>query len=102
MSNYPPLTIEEARNFCCCFPYQNREICIYAGGGSNTQHNMYWAYIIYDEAGDRTAYEYLSESCLDVSDALLFCQAIIDKWDEPLTYEDVRLWRDICEYLNTR
>lgn len=102
MSNLPPLRVEEARNFCCCFPCQNREICIYAGGGSNTQHNMYWAYIIYDADGDRTAYEYLPESCLDVADALLFCQEIIDKWDAPLSYEDVRLWRDICEYLNKR
>ncbi|MBD2437350.1 hypothetical protein [Nostoc sp. FACHB-110] len=99
MSNFPPERIEEARNFCCCSPYQNRQICIYAGGGSNHQHNMYWAYVIYDEKGDRIAYETLPDDCLDVDDGLKFCEKIIDKWDAPLSYEDIRLWRDICEYL---
>lgn len=61
---------------------------------------MYWAYIIYDENGDRLAYDNLSEDCLDVDDGMRFCEALIDKWDAPLSYEDVRLWRDICELLN--
>lgn len=63
---------------------------------------MYWAYVIYDEAGDRVAYENLPKNCLDVDDGLRFCEALIDQWDAPITYEDVRLWRDICEYLNHR
>lgn len=63
---------------------------------------MYWAYAIYDEAGDRTNYEYLPKTCLDVDDGLRFCEELIDKWDAPITYEDVRLWRDICGYLNHR
>ncbi|MEH2393893.1 MAG: hypothetical protein V7K21_20240 [Nostoc sp.] len=63
---------------------------------------MYWAYIIFNENGDRIAYEYLPGDCLDVDAGLRFCEALIDKWDEPVTYEDIRLWRDICEYLNQR
>lgn len=102
MNEFPPKRVEEARNFCCCVTYQNRQICIYAGGGSSRQHDMYWAYAIYDEAGDRTNYEYLPEHCLDVDDGLRFCEELIDKWDAPITYEDVRLWRDISEYLNQR
>ncbi|MEH1808461.1 hypothetical protein [Nostoc sp.] len=101
MSNFPPERIEEALKFCCCSPYQNRQICIYAGGGSKTQHDMYWAYAIYDETGDRLSFNNLS-NCLDVDDGLRFCEALIDQWDAPITYEDVRLWRDICEYLNQR
>jgi hypothetical protein len=101
MSNFPPQRIEEARNFCCCSPYRNRQICIYAGGGSRTQHDMHWGYIIYDADGDRISYENL-QNCLDVDDGLRFCEALIDRWDAPITYEDVRLWRDICEYLNQR
>ncbi|MEH1777132.1 hypothetical protein [Nostoc sp.] len=99
MSNFPPERIEDALKFCCCSPYQNRQICIYAGGGNRTQHDMYWAYAIYDADGDRLAYSNLS-NCLDVDDGLRFCEALIDRWDAPLSYEDVRLWRDICEYLN--
>lgn len=100
MSNFPPERIEEALKFCCCSPYQSRQICVYAGGGSRHQHNMYWAYVIYDEKGDRIAYDHLPDDCLDVDDGLKFCEKIIDKWDAPLNYEDVRLWRDICEYLS--
>ncbi|MBW4677151.1 MAG: hypothetical protein KME52_25040 [Desmonostoc geniculatum HA4340-LM1] len=81
-----PLRIEEARKFCCCSPYQNRQICIYAGGGSSSQHDMYWAYAIYDEKGDRLAYNNLPDDCLDADDGLRFCEAMIDKWDAPLTY----------------
>jgi hypothetical protein len=102
MSEFAPKRVEDALKFCCCSPYQNRQICIYVGGGSSTQHDMYWAYAIYDEAGDRINYEYLPENCLDVDDGLRFCEQLIDKWDAPITYEDVRLWRDICEYLNQR
>lgn len=99
MSNFPPERIEDALKFCCCSPYQNRQICIYAGGGSASQHDMYWAYAIYSEAGDRIAYNNLT-NCLDVDDGLRFCETLIDRLDAPLSYEDVRLWRDICEYLN--
>lgn len=63
---------------------------------------MHWGYIIYDEAGDRLSYNNLPDNCLDVDDGLRFCKALIDGWDAPITYEDVRLWRDICEYLNRR
>ena len=101
MSNFPPERIEDALKFCCCSPYQNRQICIYAGGGSASQHDMYWAYAIYDEDGDRLSFNNLS-NCLDVDDGLRFCENLIDQWDAPITYEDVRLWRDICEYLNRR
>lgn len=99
MSNFPPERIEDALKFCCCSPYQNRQICIYAGGGSASQYDMYWAYAIYDADGDRLAYDNLT-NCLDVDDGLRFCEGLIDRWDAPLSYEDVRLWRDICEYLS--
>lgn len=101
MGNFPPERIEDALKFCCCSPYQNRQICIYVGGGSSTQHDMYWAYAIYDADGSRLAYNKLT-NCLDVDDGLRFCEALIDKWDAPLSYEEVRLWRDICEYLSRR
>lgn len=107
MIEFPPERIEDALKFCSCSPYRSRQICIYAGGGSSTQHNMYWAYAIYDEGGDAyggkqlIAYENL-QNCLDVDDGLRFCEALIDKWDAPLTYEEIRLWRDICEYLSQR
>ncbi|QLE42234.1 hypothetical protein FD723_18615 [Nostoc sp. C052] len=101
MSNFPPQRIEDALKFCCCSPYRDRQICIYAGGGSKTQHDMYWAYAIFDANGDRLSYNNLT-NCLDVDDGLRFCEELIDKWDEPVSYEDIRLWRDICEYLNQR
>ncbi|MEH2033355.1 MAG: hypothetical protein V7K67_27665 [Nostoc sp.] len=101
MSNFPPERIEDALKFCCCSFYRDRQICIYAGGGSASQHDMYWAYAIYDANGDRLAYENL-QNCLDVDDGLRFCENLIDQWDAPITYEDVRLWRDICEYLSQR
>jgi hypothetical protein len=63
---------------------------------------MYWAYAIYDANGDRLSYNNLPDNCLDVDDGLRFCEDLIDEWDAPITYEDVRLWRDICEYLNQR
>ncbi|MHC5779939.1 hypothetical protein [Nostoc sp.] len=99
MTEFAPQRIEDALKFCCCSPYQGRQICIYVGGGSASQHEMYWAYAIYDGAGDRLAYNNLS-NCLDVDDGLRFCEALIDRWDAPLSYEDVRLWRDICELLS--
>lgn len=101
MPEFPPERIEDALKFCCCFPYRDRQICIYVGGGSRTQHDMHWGYIIYDADGDRLSFNNLS-NCLDVDDGLRFCEALIDQWDAPITYEDVRLWRDICEYLNQR
>ncbi|MFK0731403.1 MAG: hypothetical protein ACFKPT_02670 [Gloeotrichia echinulata GP01] len=105
MQNSSPQRIEDALKFCCCSPYRDayggklRQICIYVGGGSRTQHDMYWAYAIYDETGDRIAYNNLSD-CLDVDDGLRFCEGLIDRWEAPITYEDVRLWRDICEFLS--
>ncbi|WP_348229637.1 hypothetical protein [Trichocoleus desertorum] len=91
MPSLPPLRIEDAKAFSCCSAYKNWQICIYAGSG--------WAYIIYTSAGDRYHYGYLPAHCLDVQDGEAWCRDLCDRWEQPLGYEEVRLWRDICEFM---
>jgi hypothetical protein len=99
MASFPPPRIEDAKAFSCCSAYKNWQLCIYVGGGSQQQHNMHWGYIIYTAAGDRYHYGYLPASCLDLEDGEAYCRAIIDRWEQPLGYEEIRLWRDIVEFL---
>jgi hypothetical protein len=91
MASLPPLRIEDAKAFSCCSVYKNWQICIYAGNG--------WAYIIYTAAGDRYHYGLLPAYCLDVQDGEAYCRDLCDRWEQPLGYEEVRLWRDICEFM---
>lgn len=95
----PPQNYDEAKAFCCCQPYTDYHICIYAGGGSRTEHDMYWGYIVYDSEGMRRHDGRLPDTCLDIDDGMWYCRAIIDTWNRGVTYEDVFLWRAICEYL---
>ncbi len=94
-----PLNLDEAQKFCCCQPYDDYHICVYAGGGSAREHDMYWAFIIYDNEGSRRSSGRLPATCLDVEDGMSYCRKIIDKWNRGITYEDVFLWRSICEYM---
>jgi hypothetical protein len=95
----PPLNYDEAQKFCCCQPYEDYHICIYAGGGSAADHDMYWGFIIYDAEGMRRHNGQLPDTCLDVDDGIDHCQQIIDGWNRGVTYEDIFLWRAVCEYL---
>lgn len=97
----PPEDLERAKEFCFCHEYQTFNICVYAGGGSIHQHDMYWAYIIYDREGSRRHYDRLGNDCLDVADGINFCQNIIDRWVRGICYEDIYLWRSICEFMNS-
>lgn len=97
--NNPPLNLDEAQKFSCCQPYTDYHICIYAGGGSQYEHDMYWAFIIYDRDGVRYHHGHLPYTCLDADDGMSYCREIIDKWNRGITYEDIYLWRAICEYL---
>jgi hypothetical protein len=96
VSDFAPLRLEDAQKFSCCFPYRDYQICIYAGG----HHALYWGYIIYDRNGDRVSWSTLPESCLDVDDGRRYCEQVIDAWTRPLDYEEVSMWRDICEFLH--
>jgi len=95
----PPQNYDEAKAFCCCQPYTDYYICIYAGGGSSREHDMYWGFLIYNSDGSLRHNGRLPTSCLDVDDGMRHCQEIIDRWNRGITYEDVYLWRAICEYL---
>lgn len=94
----PPALLTDCQKFACCYQYRDYHCCIYLGGGSNTDHDMYWGFAIYNSSEQLHCYDQLS-NCLDVDDGMNYCQYMIDYWLKPLDYEEIRLWRDICEYL---
>lgn len=97
---FPPLAIEAARKFAVCSPYKDWEICIYAGGGSDKQHDMFWAWVIYRDGGRQDFGRFPNGSVLDIDDCLKSCRNLIDFWEKPIDYEEIFSWREICEFIS--
>src|SRR6478672_2393199 len=92
-------TLEEARKIACCSEYRKFYICIFAGGGSQKEHDMYWGYIIFNAVAERYRYDRLPRTCLDVDDGRRHCERLIDFLLKDLDYEEVAFWRDVCEFM---
>lgn len=97
---FPPLVIDDARKFAACSSYKGWEVCVYAGGGSQKQHDMYWAWIIYSKEGNRQDFgRFPAEEVLDLDDGFRSCYQLIDFWEKPIDYEEISNWRTICDFL---
>ena len=87
-------SLEELQKISVHRVYKNYDIFVYCAGSHS--HEMYWAFVIFKdkkvEFGDRL------HDCFEVEDGFKYCEGLIDFWSEPITYEEVCSWRNICEY----